>query len=381
MRTGVTGWRFGLGWVSGARAESSPFACLVGVAGLFGAAACGGSDATDDADGDVTVSPGGSSNTTAGTTPDDTLSCQTADVLRTGLAEGDILDVRVRDGYFYVAGDEGVRRVPQAGGESEAVVTFAEEATDAALSPKGILAIPFSGAVNYTDYAGSGLGQWDFVYSTTTPLYDAASDQLLLVTVGDTIQYDTIDLTTQARETHAVSDPEGSWAALFADTDADDWTLRLGNASIFLEHQRDDGKISRIPLGTDIVERFVPELPEADVVGFSGGATYVWTGGDRDTEVIELYRVDQAGTQQTVSALHDETNLTLAIIPGFDGELYYRLNSTIYHVDGVDVEIIGEVEAECQRDGFLLNGGQYYALSHLTSTGTSTETVIMKLTP
>jgi|GEM_PF-5983308 len=308
-----------------------------------------------------------------------TLSCKSEDVLRTGISKGGILDVRVSDGSFYVAGEKNVSRVPMGGGASEVLITFKDEARVAALTTRGVVTIPFTGTVRYTDYAGTPIGEWAFTYTTTTAIYDAANNQLLLVKVADKIMYDAIDLETQTRRTHEVVDPTGGWASLFAGTRSDDWIARAGNGAIYLEHEFDDGKISRIALNTNEITRFVPELPEAQIKGFADGATYVWTGSNRKTEVIELYRVEASGATQTVNELHNMRNLTIAIVDGFDGKIYYRLNDGIYLVTGTNVERIGTVESECQRDGFLSVAGQYYAVSHPTSTGTATEKVIMKL--
>lgn len=169
---------------------------------------------------------------------------------------------------------------------------------------------------------------------------------------------------------------------MFAGTDGDDWLAKAGYGAVYLEHDLDGGKISRISLSTEAIGRFVPELPKAQVKGFAGGATYVWTGNKLTTEVIELYRVEASGATQTVSALHKQKNLALAIMGGFDDELYYRLDGSIFFVNGTGVARIGWMEPECQRDGFLMDGGQHYAFSHVTSTrGTPTAKVIMKLKP
>lgn len=309
------------------------------------------------------------------------LSCQAVDVLHTGLFKGDILDVRIKDGSFYLAGEESVSRVPLNGSPHEIIITYKDEARRAALTPRGVVTIPWSGVVRYIDYAGGVLGEWAFNSSTIKPVYDAANGQLLLITVAEKIRYDAIDLETQTRQTHEVSDSSGGWATLFAGTDSDDWLARAGYGAVYLEHEFDDGKISRISLTTKAIGRFVPELPEADVKGFAGGATYVWTGNNRKTEVIELYRVEASGATQTVSALHNSKDITLAIMDGFDDELYYRTSDGVYLVNGTGVARIGWMEPECQRDGFLRAGGQQYAFSHVTSRGTPTETVIMKLKP
>jgi hypothetical protein len=309
------------------------------------------------------------------------LSCQAVDVLHTGLFKGDILDARIKDGSFYIAGQKSVSRVPLNGSAHEIIITYKDEARAAALTPRGVVTIPYSGVVRYIDYAGGVLGEWAFNSSTTRPVYDAVNGQLLLITVAEKIRYDAIELETQTRQAHEVSDPSGGWATLFAGTDSDDWLATAGYGAVYLEHNLDDGKISRISLTAKAIGRFVPELPEADVKGFAGGATYVWTGNNRKTEVIELYRVEASGAIQTVSALHNQKNLTIAIMDGFDDELYYRLDNGIYLVAGTGVARIGSMEPECQRDGFLMEGSQYYAFLHVASSGTSTETVIMKLKP
>lgn len=309
------------------------------------------------------------------------LSCQAVDVLHTGLFKGSILDARIKDGSFYLAGEESVSRVPLDGSAHEIIITYKDQARKAALTPRGVVTIPYSGAVRYIDYAGGVLGEWAFNSSTTNPVYDAANGQLLLITVAEKIRYDAIDLETQARQTHEVSDPSGGWATLFAGTDSDDWLAKAGNGAVYLEHVFDDGKISRISLTTKAIGRFVPEFPEAQIEGFAGGATYIWTGSNRKTEVIELYRVEASGATQTVSALHNLKDITLAIVDGFDDELYYRTSDGVYLVNGTEVERIGWIEPECQRNGYLMDGGQHYAFSHVTSRGTPTEKVIMKLKP